>query len=1128
MEPVLGEQASFTYQRSQSSSNISSNPSDDYKHIHKRTENEDLPRSASFSSLSLLSYENERVMDYFNHTDVGFDSLSISGPREGNLGKEGTKYGGTPEKPTKPQVAGRRKSSVAGWMSRVTGNSTKRESVAPKPSLANSQQPLPIPTRRPSLAPSKNSRSMVSLDDRSSSACSSRSPSPHKKVVTDLMDYNPDDYSTAASSVSSASPKQSFISLSQQSDKSDFNSQAESAGKGLMRRGTQLLKRSKKSQGDSCDGTGCRSSNASMVSLGGISSSSMGGATTPVASRPNSRGLRDRVIPRSILPSPPKDELWVAFRSLDSDYQKFVAKTSALKTNVVRSTLLPFLRNHFYHDHPSTKQLHPEHLDRRVTVLNRWWKGLMDMLDMQNGMSGVDRPVILEAITAIMERPEWRQSPSLFAPLSDNSLPSNKSCASLSSEASQSVADSVHHSIRSTFVRNLNFQMSIIVEKMSLRHAPASLVTFCGKATAYAFFFCPGIADALARLWTIPFETIKRVADEFGLPRRNASHADQDEIIAAFPPNLHSLGWTSPRAIVNQLRTPATLPAEVAKIAWQGTWRGRWCGRDSDLFYVFCKHYHMLMEDFVPANTPLVEKARAPAFVLVHAQIVTILDGTLHRKPPAGDHLAGSLPLVDDVMAGADASVAALPLSPSSNIARLMCENRLIMLVRDFLADRASDAEEAAQRSFAESFLISVKVSTKKVSLYDHNACFILCDFIEELLSIYIRYHTSDTLQVDFIDWMFWLDVCKKMLESENTVTEIRLLSFIYTTWNMLTATDSRKETICLDWLLSEVTFEKFFMHWCPMVRAYFMRLLVWRICRCENGVAQLKEKVLTTVSNRLKKIWSYYLYQKQIAIKNKKPRPSSAPCHPAPGRRLLIIRNDNQSPAAGLFLSFNGIVSGAANQEKSIRRHSIMLSPPCPTAPPVPRSKDDDSTVKRRWSIMGKKDPSACESPPKLSPNAKLEAARQQTAAARSRPTSFTAASWSSSSVSSTPLLAPKPASYRAFCFKFSLEWHPGQLMTVSERRAFNSDRQLSLPKLPEPANSYLLSHVVGTADDVAGVDKSQGQEKGYAGRALAEWLLLVREHDSFVDRRRAEGVPSLSKTEVPTLGVDGLRRSG
>jgi hypothetical protein len=44
------------------------------------------------------------------------------------------------------------------------------------------------------------------------------------------------------------------------------------------------------------------------------------------------------------------------------------------------------------------------------------------------------------------------------------------------------------------------------------------------------------------------------------------------------------------------------------------------------------------------------------------------------------------------------------------------------------------------------------------------------------------------------------------------------------------------------------------------------------------------------------------------------------------------------------------------------------------------------------------------------------------------------------------------------------------------------------------------------------------------YAGRALAEWSMVVSECNSFVDRRRDEGILGLNDVEVPTLSVEGL----
>lgn len=235
-------------------------------------------------------------------------------------------------------------------------------------------------------------------------------------------------------------------------------------------------------------------------------------------------------------------------------------------------------------------------------------------------VSGVDRPVLLEALIEIMMRPEWRMPPSSFAPLSERPpnqspgrgpLRKQKSTESLSSSDSQFLAESVYHNVRNIFTQNLLTQMRFVVDKMSLRNAPASLVTFCGKTAAYAFFFVPGVAEVLVRLWALPVETLRRAADELGLPKRT-NKIDADEAVAAFPPHMQVLGWTSTKSMACQLQKKPLYPLIADNVSWYGPWIARWRGRDSDLFFVFTKHYHILAEEFVPSVLSLPLKARAP------------------------------------------------------------------------------------------------------------------------------------------------------------------------------------------------------------------------------------------------------------------------------------------------------------------------------------------------------------------------------------------------------------------------------------------------------------------------------------------------------------------------------------
>lgn len=824
------------FQRSVSSSNIPDLIPLDFRNSPSSVDDHgEIIRSASYTTLPV-----QESPSYYAGA-ASEPSKAVHGKPTGFEGDSKSWVHGSGENESKtleeeqPKIErlGRRKSLVArpkSWLQRSKSSPERKIPAVPI---------IPMLDPPAVVTPNKTKKLSGSFASfaRNTWISASRSPSPSSRAVKNDDSTLDEDDSTAASSISSSSPRKSSTIPPISQKAAEEKAFTSSPKKPLV-----LLKKGQRRQSDLVNVVDFSSENGVDQ---GLPNSSLEKIVTPRVSSdtpPVPRiSAKEKLASRGIESSRRKDELWSAFRSLDSDYAKFYSKSSALKTNVVRATLLPFLRN--YDQHPSNKKLRPEDIDRRTTILNKWWTGLLEMLDGHNSqyISGTDRPVVLDALAGIMIRPEWRLAPSYFAPLIDRQpsspLPRSRSTNSLSSSSSQFLAESVYHNVRNMFIQNLLAQVNMVVDKMSLRNAPASLVTFCGKAVAYAFFFCPGVAEILVKVWNIPTETVRRVAEEFGLPRR--SNSGSDELVSEFPPNLQNLGFTSTKGLSELLLQRSNLPLAASKINWYGPWTARWCGRDSDLFFVFCKYYHILAEEFMPVGATLVEKARAPGFVLVHAQVLTAMDATIHRQP-SGDAANGPVAVTfDDVLAGADASAAALPLPPSSNIARFMSENRLIMLLREFLSEKPAE-HEMSRHTFAEAFATIMRAAAKKTSQFDHNACFILCDFMEEALSIYIRFQNNLLDHVEYIDWPFWLIVCQKMLQSHNSMTEIRLFSLIFGAWNMIIADEKRKEVLCFEWLLSEQTFQKYFQHWCPMVRAYYMRLLCWRLCRFEGEASSL------------------------------------------------------------------------------------------------------------------------------------------------------------------------------------------------------------------------------------------------------------------------------------------------
>ncbi|RFU32175.1 hypothetical protein B7463_g4190, partial [Scytalidium lignicola] len=1099
------------------------------------SQTEDLPRSASFNQLPIF-------VDPFNDKDkdkqVQLPSSAVlpsAPPADDKQPAVTTIQDGQPldspiKDPTEKQErVGRRKSLVIrskSWVQRTKASPERQSPQEPGNSSPNDAPPVPAITKAGREKNKIVTGTLASLA-RKSWITSSRSPSPSpsKAKVNGNNGLNEESSNTAPNGASGLGSRASLGPIPQLEP---LGKLSESPPNGSSK-GTRLQKMKQRPQSTMMNFV-AESENSSTTSL---PLSSVENRSTPRTSTDkvgSLRGIEKLQQFTHTIPSR-RDELYSAFRSLDNDYMKFQSKSWSLKTNVVRSSLLPFLRN--YATHPSNLTLRPEDVERRVEILNKWWNGLLDLLDSRQTqtISGVDRPVILDAITGIMTRPEWRLNPALVSSVEGSpnrspdrkELTKRKSMNSLASSGSQFLTESVFHNIRNLFIQNLLTQMCLVVDKMCLRHAPASLVIFCGKATAFAFMFVPGIADLLVRLWRLQPETIKRVADAFELPKR-PNRIEDDEVISAFPVHLRGLGWTSVKMMANNLRQKAEIPILTKNTSWDGPWLSRWSGRDTDLFYVFAKHYHLLASEFISPDLAFSDKARAPGFVLVKAQLLVNLDSTIHRLPAAEPPPIS----FEDVLTGADATATALPL-PTNNSPRLMAENRLIMLLRDFMSDRPSDTE-SARLTFAEAFSKVMQASAKKTSIFDHGACFTLCDFMEEALPLFIRFHNAHCTESDFVEWPFWLEVCRKMLESQNSMSEIRLFSFIFGVWNLVANDERQKEAICLDWLLTEEVFDKFFNHWCPMVRAYYMRLLCWRICRDEGETGRLDTKIFCTVLTRLNLTWAHYLYLKKTAEESHLVPPSIEPCPPAPSRRLLIIRNDTQAPASNLFLGFDGIVAssaGSTSKETAYKRHSVLAelsklemndTTPKLTADSAPPS----NSGKRRWTFMGKMLPSSLSSSTSDnssgksgSPTRTLEDARRETAIARSA-SKAGARSRASSTESDTP---PATGTHRAFSFKFSLEWAPHMNQAQQQKKyamlANGNPRRLHPPRLPSPAQAWVASNVPNMCNEVAPTDPKDAKRipatARYAGRSLAEWALIVSECNNFAERRKGEGVPGL-----------------
>lgn len=537
-----------------------------------------------------------------------------------------------------------------------------------------------------------------------------------------------------------------------------------------------------------------------------------------------------------------KDPLWSAFRGIDADFADFQSRPSIQKSKVLRTILVPFLQK--YAGHPSNKLLRAEDLDRRTVVLNKWWTSLLEMLHGTNNqsISPAERPVFLEAASMIMSRPEWKVPGSLADSRQRNSIPRSKSTNSLESEEADFLVDTIHQNVRNMFIENLLSQLAFVIDRLSWRAAPSSLVNFAGRTCAYAFFFCPGVADMLCRQWNLAAGTLSRVLNEFEIHFGDKLDLISSTMAGHFPQPVRSLSAVSQAALSRHLLPRRQGPPGLEKVHWwREVWLKRWNGRDTDLFFAFTKSYHLLVSDFIPGEISSKERAGVPGLVPVCAQILVVLEDTIyrqahHRRFTNDEEAEG--PYFDRDHPDA---LAPLPIA-IANADRLIAENRLIVLLRDVLGDLDPDYAPF-RKLFANSFEAVVRAATRKISMYNTDACFVLCDFMEEVLPIMFRYHQSYN-DIPVLDWPFWLEVFKQMMQSQTTLTRIRLIAFLYNKWSILILNEDRKRDLVLGWLLDPQVFDNNFCHWSPMVRHFFYRLLCWRIARYDGSATDLDMSV--------------------------------------------------------------------------------------------------------------------------------------------------------------------------------------------------------------------------------------------------------------------------------------------
>lgn len=777
-----------------------------------------------------------------------------------------------------------------------------------------------------------------------------------------------------------------------------------------------------------------------------------------------------------------------------------------------------------------------EDLERRTIILKKWWTGLLDLLQGKeyNYISGSDRSLFLEALCKLMERREWRYPPSVLCPLRERIKQDDRPQDSIDaihpsgSDSDDFYLESVHHSIRNSFVQKLHEQMAFVVDKMSQRQSPASVTAFCGETCAYAFFFCPGLANVLVRQWKLTNTNIRKILRAASMSSELTVKAPSHTLNAYFPSFLHSLSFTSLKDS-NRALDISVPPIGLRDFHFSGHWLDRWSGRESELFFVFVRHYHQLLTDFLPHSLSSKHRMSAPGIVYVRTQMFVQLVSTIQRLPENSHQFQEVKPnaTFDGILA-ADTPTLAPSVSSALNM-RVFAKDRLISTLRDISSETIA-TNPYLPHFMAESLNQVLKATASSTSLYDQTGCFSLCDFFEEAAPTLLRLVDPTTNSPESIDWVFWIDVFKKMVSSHSVQTETRLYALIFTLWAPLSEAVEARQLLCQDFLLERSHFLRTFCHWSPPVRAYFMRLLCWRLGRYDGDACDLEILLLKTLVLRLQEVWSYHKKFDELAQISGRLRPSTVPSNLLRDRRMLIIRTDYQLGAPQFPLDVTESIfeddvqgnSAALDHSPQTSSTSILDRFTAGIGSGIDISRKSSSLLK---SMFGNRSPetrqrshsprtrgNSLKSSPESSRGSSPDTRETRKSMYEQRPKAQATAT-RNSSLEETTLHSSKIKGTRGD-FKFSVE-------AVSNFQDKGPDyTELQPPQLPLTAQ-LLVQSLPSFGEDQNNINTNEvpGLMERYAGRALAEWTLIVNECQNFFERRRSEGVSSNRQVETPRL---------
>lgn len=544
------------------------------------------------------------------------------------------------------------------------------------------------------------------------------------------------------------------------------------------------------------------------------------------------------------------------FKKLEIDLAKFNSKTNGTtKANILRATVLPFLRGLGNLDEslPVNSKVYKSLLNISTPVLLKWWATLLNNLvpkaNQQSMVSSTDRNAYLECISRILSRRDWGY-----------------------------VEKETHEKYENLLIRTLDYSINKL---QSMKIVPISISAFVGKVFAYSFFNIPNISNALLFLLNV-----KQYVLESNLSYFKDLIIDEiliDMLYDVFPSTTHYLidfkGLPSlneqQKTFINSI-TPPTHPVKGIQDP-NGPWVRRWCNSDSDVFNSFFRHYVRILQNYLEPipNIDLSILFHCPGFNVIISHICQIFQvsitrisnnnmNKLNNAPPnafAGQQQSSRQhpPLLPPQSKGNSTPPALINVSKQNDI----YYNSILKIFKTMRDIKYSKIEFSTSIiSFMDNLFISI---AKDISIYDHSKNGLLLNVVYEFIN-----HVSGE-----VNWEFWLGCVYMMLNNTDHIQIVlKNLAFLFNVWGSIPEclSDTAGNEIHLawlvdlnesfklnfiNWLISNEVWERFFVHWNPMIRSFYLRLIIWRVIGINNFESSISYHTTKRVEDKLQKSYA-------------------------------------------------------------------------------------------------------------------------------------------------------------------------------------------------------------------------------------------------------------------------------